>query len=255
MFHEHPTAIFEIGSIGYDDEDTHFDLGTTSNDGYTLVKVQLFKGRDVTQPLNPKRAQGTKLLCHINAGQRIPPKDTRCYIAIPPGMEQTPGAGFIVGTVEKTLDGRLDDDRTVMDFGDQHVIIKGESVTLAGNDGSFVSVGYPKSGGANGVSIQGPDGSGMLVQEGVAALYTNKDGNMCNVLELTTIAANLVSLNNGQLQFANGGFVLTAKTQGFITPPILALGPPSTAGYKPVTSVTFPACLVNSPNILISTAT
>lgn len=91
------------GSIGWDDEDDYMYLGEEDeDDGHTLVRVQLFDGRDHTQPLKD-RAQGHKIICHINslAGMRVPPKDTRVLVAIPPGMENTPGGGMIIGAAEK----------------------------------------------------------------------------------------------------------------------------------------------------------
>lgn len=102
MFHDSPSATVEIASIGWEGEADYVFPGDDSNDGHTLVRVQLFSGRDPTQPLNPNRAQGTKLIAHLNslAGFKIPNKDARCYLAVPPGMTQVPGAAIIVGVVE-----------------------------------------------------------------------------------------------------------------------------------------------------------
>ncbi len=255
MFHDYPTATIEIGSIGWEDDDGHFDLGDKTNDGFTLVKVQLFRGRDVTQPLNPKRAQGIRLTCHIDGGRRIPPKDTRCYVVVPPGMEDVPGAGLIVGTVEKTLDGRLDGDRAVLDYGDQHVVIKGKSVTIQGNDGSFVGAGEPRSGGAAGVAIQGPDGSGLTLQDGVVGMYVNSGGDMPSVAELTVNGINIVYKGGAQFVLDPTGFALTSPQMGIIGPSILALGAPLTAGYKPLITAFMPGPTpVVNPQILVSSA-
>lgn len=102
IFHESPTAQVHIGSIGWEGEELWYELGDDTNDGHTLVRVQLFEGRDPTTPLS-NRAQGTRILCHLTSGMvRIPPKDARCYVIIPAGMEQAPGAGLIVGVVEPT---------------------------------------------------------------------------------------------------------------------------------------------------------
>lgn len=95
----HPTAQCEIGSIGWEDEDEYFHPGETSNDGLTLVKVQLFRGRDYTKELSD-RAQGVKILCVLPDGEfRVPAKNARCYVMIPQGMDNVPGAGLIVATV------------------------------------------------------------------------------------------------------------------------------------------------------------
>lgn len=109
-----------LGSVGWDDADDCTFLGEDENDGYTLVRVQLFEGRDITKPINPKRAQGHKIICHISSlnGLRIPPKDTRVYVACPKGMENVPGGGVIIAAVEKLPRGagNVKQDETVI-FG------------------------------------------------------------------------------------------------------------------------------------------
>lgn len=134
MFHNKPTAQIEIASIGWEDEDDYVFFGEDGNDGHTFIRAQLFRGRDVTKPLNPDRAQGTKILCSLNSmgGFRIPPKDTRCYVACPTGMEEVPGAPIIMGTVEKHsqhYDLSKNGDQ-VMSAG------QGQARIIAKNDGS-----------------------------------------------------------------------------------------------------------------------
>lgn len=105
LLHDNPgSPQILMGSVGWDDEEEHAFLGDEDeNDGHTLVRVQLFEGRDNTKPLNPTRAQGHKLICHLSGmlGTRIPPKDTRVFVAVPSGMENVPGAGVIFATIEK----------------------------------------------------------------------------------------------------------------------------------------------------------
>jgi len=104
LFHNTPAPLLEYGSIGWEDEDEYIFPGDDENDGHTLVRVQLFRGRDTTKPLSATRAQGMKLLAHINSlgGFRTPPKDTRCMVAVPAGMEQIPGAAIITAIVEQS---------------------------------------------------------------------------------------------------------------------------------------------------------
>lgn len=92
----------EMGTVGWEDDDNIFDQGTEDNDGYTFVKVQLFRGRDVTKPKKPGIGQGHKLSCHLSSQiLRIPRKGTRCYVALPSGFENVVGIGVIFATVEK----------------------------------------------------------------------------------------------------------------------------------------------------------
>lgn len=173
LFHRDEGSQILMGSIGWEDESEYYFLGKGDNDGYTLVRVQLFEGRDITKPLNPKRAQGHKIICHLSGGLfRIPKPDTRVFIAMPKGMEHVPGAGVIFATVEKSPTTQFTADRAVLDFGaDVHVVIKGKSVTMQDPDFRFVSVGTPRSGGTPGVQVHLPDGTGAAWQDGAYACF------------------------------------------------------------------------------------
>lgn len=189
MFGVYPQPQIEIGSIGWegDDDDSFFDMGDESNDGHTLIKVQLFRGRDHTKPLNPNRAQGHKIVCHIPAGLfRIPPKDTRCYVAIPSGMETVPGAGIIIATVEQShTRDQFKKDRAVIDFGDDtHVVIRGKSISLNDSENRFIAVGEPRSGGAGGITISNDDGTTIAVQEGVIGMTVPNAGAVGTIFQM-----------------------------------------------------------------------
>lgn len=248
------TALTHICSVGWeeDDDTSYFDLGSDSNDGFTLVHVQMFEGRDPTEPLKT-RAQGTKLICHINAGQRVPPRDTRCYVLIPAGMEMTPGAGVIVATVEKTLDGRLDADRTVMDYGDQHVVIKGKSVSIQGDDGSFVSVGSPRSGGTAGVIVQASDGSGAVFQPGVSAIFATSGGSAPSMVQVTPTQVDIVNKGGTRCVVNDAGFSFVTAQTIFLAGGTIILGVASGTytTYKP--QVAGASTIVNS-NILMASS-
>lgn len=177
LFHMSESAQIVMGSVGWENEDEYYFLGTDENDGHTLVRVQLFEGRDPTQPLNPKRAQGHRLVCHIAGGIfRIPPKDTRVFVAIPKGMENVPGAGVIFATIEKNPTTQFAEDRAVIDFGpDVHVVIKGKSISMQDPDFRFLSVGTPRAGGAPGVQVHLPDGTGAAWQDGAYGCFVRAE--------------------------------------------------------------------------------
>lgn len=175
-----------LGSIGWEDEDEHAFLGTADNDGHTLVRVQLFSGRDTTKDLSPTRAQGYKIVCHIPDGTfRIPPKDARCYVLLPEGMEDVPGAGIIIATVSPSPTTQFAKDRVVIDYGpNTHVVIKGKSVSMQDPAFRFISVGTPRSGGAPGVQVHLPDGTGAVWQAGSFGTFCGPD---C-MMQMTTSA-------------------------------------------------------------------
>jgi hypothetical protein len=94
----------EMGTVGWDDG-TYLDLGTTSNDGNTLVAVQLYRGRDQTQPLKLGVAQGHKIWCQVSSqvGFTLPLRGTRVLVGIPAGMGATQGAPLIIGVYDTGL--------------------------------------------------------------------------------------------------------------------------------------------------------
>lgn len=212
MFHDAETPLIEIGSIGWEDEEDYVFQGSDDNDGHTLIRVQLFRGRDPTRPLSPTRAQGIKMIAHINGGSfRIPPKNTRCYIVCPAGMEHMPGAAFIIGTVEKSPTTQFSPDRVVMDFGpDVHVVIKGKSVTLQDPEFRFVSVGSPRSGGAPGVQVHLPDGTGAAWQAGAFCTFVTDQSMM--QMTSSTIELWQKTGNTTVLKMGSGEFMTIAPT-------------------------------------------
>ncbi len=54
--------VFEPGTVGWDDTDEHFDVGTADNDGNTLVRVTLFRGRD--PGVRPRRGVRRQDIAH-----------------------------------------------------------------------------------------------------------------------------------------------------------------------------------------------
>jgi hypothetical protein len=134
FFPESGDAQILQASVGWDDEDEYVFLGEDSNDGYTLVRCQLFTGRDFTKPINPHRAQGTKVIAHISSlnGLRIPPKDSRVFLACEKGQEHVVGAAVIFAAVD-ALPARVGN-------------IKADETAITGPEGSTGRVMVKKSG-------------------------------------------------------------------------------------------------------------
>lgn len=215
LFGEKPSPQIEIGSIGWEDEDEYAYLGTDDNDGHTLVRVQLFRGRDASKPLNPTRAQGHRIVCHIPDGMfRIPKKDTRCYVAIPEGMEQVPGAGIIIACVSKSPPTQFAKDRVVIDFGsDTHVLFKGKSVAMSdhGVPARWLGVGTPRGGGTPGVTLSNSDGSGLVIQDGAAGIWVSASGEAKTLIQMTTTKVECLSKAGGMWKL-DGNFYTLGTT-------------------------------------------
>ena len=97
-----PECPLEFGQLGWNDEDTWFDVGDKTNDGSTLVRVQLYRGRDKSQPLKSGVAQGHKILAHMPSGSfRIPAKGTMCVVGWPDGRYEQPTGAVIMSVLDK----------------------------------------------------------------------------------------------------------------------------------------------------------
>jgi hypothetical protein len=119
---EYAPTIFERGITGWDDAEDWFELGDETNGGLTVVRVQLFKGRDPNTPPKTGVAQGHRVLVALSDGFfRIPPKGSECIVAFPGGDVQTAGAGILLATIPrprvKTIYGHLEDEEACIHAG------------------------------------------------------------------------------------------------------------------------------------------
>lgn len=203
-------AQIEIGTVGWEGRDDHVEFGTGDNDGHTLVCVTLYRGRTQGEPVKKGVGQGYPVRCHISslAGARVPPKGTRVLVATPFGMEQLPGAGVIVATIEKTATkDQLQKDRVVIDYGeDVHLVIKAKSVSISDHENRFIGVGTPRSGGDPGLTFQAKDGSGGVIQEGKLGFWTVDAGEAKQLLQMTTTSTEMFCKGGGMWKVDASGF-------------------------------------------------
>lgn len=205
----------EMGTVGWDDGTDDLDQGSTGNDGNTLIKVQLFRGKDPATPPKPGVAQGIKLLCQISSMfgiYWIPPAGTRVLVAIPAGMSQTQGAALIIAAYQTSPTAQFVPGRVMWDVGSStHVLIKAESVTAQSyaSPAQYIGVGQPMAGGAPGIYLVDETGSGITVQSGVIGTFASSGGDAKVLIQVT--ASGLDVMNKpGNSQFkmdSSGNFV------------------------------------------------
>jgi hypothetical protein len=119
---EYAPTLLERGIVGWDDAEDWFELGDETNGGLTLVRVQLFKGRDPNIAPKAGLAQGHRVLVAVTDGFfRIPPKGSECIVAFPGGDVQTPGAGILLAVIprprKRTVYGHLQDEESCLHAG------------------------------------------------------------------------------------------------------------------------------------------
>lgn len=89
-----------LGVIGHENVENAYDLG--SNGGPIYARVQIFSGRDHTQPLKPGRMQGAEMLARVPSTlSSLPPKGTEVLIAFPDGMATKPHAPVIIAVLDR----------------------------------------------------------------------------------------------------------------------------------------------------------
>lgn len=99
---EYQTPQVLRGTVGWDGEPSWADLGDDTNGGITLVRVTLFRGKQVGRVIKPGAAQGHQILVAIPDGiMRIPPLGAECIVVFPDGDTQTPGAGVLLCTIPR----------------------------------------------------------------------------------------------------------------------------------------------------------
>lgn len=144
LFPQVANGRIEMGTIGWDGVDEWVTQGTdgTDADGYTMVRVQLYRGKRPTDELKATVGQGSQMLCHIAAGlYRIPKKGERCYVALPAGYENMDGVGVIFAVVSKSPFDQFSKTRVKMDFGDDtDLVIKAKTVTISDYNDDYMAI-------------------------------------------------------------------------------------------------------------------
>lgn len=218
-------TLVEHGTVGWDGVDAHFDIGVggAAEDGPTLVRVQLFKGRDVTRPVTPTIAQGTKVLVQISwPFFVIPPKGTRVLVAFPGGDIQTPGMGMIIGAYAPSPTTQFSGTRAKVDLGANiDLVLKARSVTLTDYGNRMIHLG-PDGGvqafDETGSGFQAKAGAVFGVASSTLTLMVHASGSVSNALNLDASTATLgsasgmVKVKGSHVVLAGGDCAVNAKT-------------------------------------------
>lgn len=162
----------EIGSIGWeDDPDPHFDIDQEADDGVTLVKVQLFRGR--VPGSTPKKgiAQGHKILARLSSQHggiwSIPKRGRQCIVNYPAGFQLAPGAAVITAVAGAYINDQFREDREIWDAGaDTDILLKGRRVAIQDYEGNFLCVS-PESG----IQAVTAAGAGVHVKDGTVTIF------------------------------------------------------------------------------------
>lgn len=104
-------AVLEWGTVGWDDDNEQTSFGAGTDDGMTLVKVTLYRGRrpGTGRPLQPGLAAGLPVIAHVDARLfQALAAGARVIVGFPGGDIRTPGNGMILGVAAKSPTGGFD---------------------------------------------------------------------------------------------------------------------------------------------------
>jgi hypothetical protein len=221
--------LFEPGTVGWDGVDAHFD----TEDGVTLVRVTLVRGRLPSTPLQPTVAQGLQVLCRIGGGLfRIPKKGTAVTVGFPTAFAAHPGAGVIVCTTEASPDIQFSETKAKLDLGpDTDVVIKGKSVTITDYANRFLHVG------PDGVMMQDEKGNGLLLSGGALVLFVADSGDAKTVIQLTKSELSLLQKDTGFLKLTGGNATIFASGSAGLLGANVSIGAGATAATPALTGV------------------
>jgi hypothetical protein len=211
--------LFEPGTVGWDGADPHFD----TEDGVTLVRVTLVRGRHPSTPLQPDVAQGHQVLCRIGGGLfRIPKKGTAVMVGFPTAFANHPGAGVIVCTTEASPDVQFSDTKAKFDVGaDTDFVIKAKSVTISDYDNRFLHVG------PDGVMLQDEQGNGVVIKSGAIMIYVADSGDAKSLIQMTPGELSLLQKDTGFVKLTGGKLTLLANSSAGIVAGNVAIGSPA----------------------------
>jgi hypothetical protein len=211
--------LFEPGTVGWDGVDLHFD----TEDGLTLVRVTLVRGRHPSTPLQPDVAQGHQVLCRIGGGLfRIPPKGTAVMVGFPTAFAGHPGAGVIVCTTEASPDMQFSEAKAKLDLGkDADLVIKAKSVTITDYDNRFLHVG------PDGVMLQDEKGNGVVIKSGAIMIYVADSGDAKTLVQMTPAELSLVQKDTGFLKLTGGDLTMLASGSAGLLAASVGIGSPS----------------------------
>lgn len=245
------------GTAGWDGEPNVEDLGNAGNDGRTLARVTLYRGKQVGRTIKPGVAQGHQVLVQIIGPLfAIPPVGTMVLCVFPEGDTITAGNGAIIGWGQSSPTQQFKASRAVLDVGpSMDLVIKGRTVVLMDHTGdapnsfgAWLGVG-PIAGGAIGVYGNDGKGAGFQVSGGVfGAMGTDGASTPAakSILQLGPIDATISYAGGGYLTITSAKLDamhtananLVATTVGLGTHPLLpVLGGASGPAGVPSTGV------------------
>lgn len=170
LFGEPPASVGGIyhGTVGWVGDG---ELTVEGETGKRYVKVTLHEGAPPGLPVSPEGgANGRRIMAQLSwPNFAVPPRNAEVYLAIPAGLEESPGAALIIGSPQPAPAKQFEDQRMVMSYPGYEVVIKAKTVALISEDvdGSGKTIRHLVSvSQQGGAQVTDGTGSGVFVHKG-----------------------------------------------------------------------------------------
>lgn len=206
--------VAELGTVGWDDDDdeSYFEQGTEENDGHTLVRIQLYRGRNPAERIRDGVAQGHKVLaCPTGPLWYIPPRGTQVLVVFPGGMENVPGAGtfFVRG---KTPTGQFGPKRAKLEVPEDYdLVLKGQRVTATDWGNNFMSLS-PEAG----VQLSNKNGDMVQLSEGSIVAGIANSGEAATALFMTKTSFDVLQKDGSSMKLAGGSWQAVGSSTNLV---------------------------------------
>lgn len=214
------------GVVGWESNDEHADIGSSSDDGHSFVRVTLFHGKSITDEPKEGKAQGFEILCKVMGPLYwVPLKGTPVLVCFPDDDFETPGSGVILGSIGKSPDIQFSKNKVKLDLGpDQDLVIKAKTVTVTDYNDNYMYIGKGSSSQPI-LKFNHSGGTGITVENNKLTFYT-ADGTAA--LDITPDIVSLVN-KNGFISISSNVDIFS-KAKINIMGAGVFLGSPATAG-------------------------
>src|SRR3972149_5601319 len=165
----------ESGTVGWDDGKPHYDLVGGKR---TLVKGTLYRGYRPGADKKPRdgRAGGVQILCRVTRPMNFIPEDgEEVLVGIPAGLQETPGAGFILAVASNAPDIQHSATKAKVDMGPEvDLVYKARSITFTDYQDRYITIGPEygiKMGAGRMTDNSAQDLSGCILKDGKWMFY------------------------------------------------------------------------------------
>ena len=184
-----------------------------TEDGVTLVRVTLVRGRHPSTPLTPESRRATRSLPHRRRPVSHPAAGDPVMVGFPTAFADHPGAGVIVCTTEASPDIQFSRPKAKFDVGaDTDFVIKAKCVTICDYDNRFLHVG------PDGVMLQDEAGNGVIMKGGAMMIFVADSGDAKTVVQMTAKELSLVQKDTGLVKLTGGNVTVLASASRASSP-------------------------------------